>query len=176
MTESPDLPFSPPEASFSGKAAVWLDLFERQPPPAAEDLAWAAAFTEQLQQRTADLAELARLQSITADFLASRRDLPPPNLQELNWVQELAQRDQAPSQAEETRLWDISARFLLEQEALLAAQLQGLEAARTAPSDAERAWAREQVSAAFQGKAPTQSDYQRFLKILKACQDFGQKL
>lgn len=152
-----------------GKASAWVDLFDREPPPSPADTAWAAEAAGRLDQLSPQ--ELARYDAISRAFLASRQQLPAPTIAELAWVLELEAKHQAgaePGPEENARLWDISARFLLEQQAMLEAAFAGLPDAPTPPSGEDLRWAQALQLAASQGQLPSPEDYQRFLAILKA--------
>lgn len=154
-----------------GKASAWVDLFEREPPPSAADMAWAAEAAGRFEQLGP--AERARYDAISQAFIASRQQLPAPTIAELAWVLELEARHQAgtePNPDENARLWDISARFVLEQQAMIASAFAAIPAAPTPPSAEDLRWAQALQLAARQGQPPSPEDYQRFLAILKASQ------
>lgn len=151
-----------------GRASAWIDLFERVPPPPAEELAWAAAMDA--SERTLTAAEERRYAEIVTAYLASRRQMPGPSPAELEWLLNLQRRFQTgepPSQAEQERIWDISARFLLEQQEHLTTELAGVTALEY-PTDDDLNWARQLQLAAGQGQPPSAEDYQRFLRLLKS--------
>jgi hypothetical protein len=153
-----------------GPALVSLDLFNRVPAPSEAELSWVDAAAG----RALSPDEAAQLQRISSAYLASREGLPGPSSQELGWV--LAQLQaweagQAPSEPE--RLRDLLARFALELQSQLQAQLKDwlaqLPDPPAAPSQAERHWASQLKQAALAGRPPSAEDFHRYGLILAAC-------
>lgn len=164
----------------TGEASLWLDLFARSPQPEADEISWALALAQQaMADESISSADQQRYDEITQRYLESRQGLPPPSLDDINWL--IAQQTQGLplSAGDQQRFLDLKARLLLQQAEAFQKHWQALPLC-PALGPGELDWALQQVRSAQAD--PLQfiqqgdlSELKQALRILKTASEKRQR-